>query len=99
MKKVFISQPMKDRNLCQIQNERDTAFEYIKNQYPREELELISNYLPSYNEGDLMSGSAQCIELLGEADIAYFVSGWKDARGCRIEHYCAVEYGIEIAGD
>lgn len=99
MKKVFISQPMKDRTTCQIKNERDAAFEFVKNKYPGEELELIKSYLDSYDEGSKMSGIAQCIELLGEADIAYFVSGWKDARGCRIEHYCAVEYGIEIAGD
>lgn len=99
MKKVFISQPMKDRTTCQIKNERDAAFEFVKNKYPGEELELIKSYLDSYDEGNQMSGIAQCIELLGGADIAYFVSGWKDARGCRIEHYCAVEYGIEIAGD
>ena len=99
MKKVFISQPMKDRTTCQIRNERDAAFEFVKNKYPGEELELIKSYLDSYDEGNKLSGIAQCIELLGEADIAYFVSGWKDARGCRIEHYCAVEYGIEIAGD
>lgn len=29
-----------------------------------------------------------------KADIAYFASGWKDARGCKIEHTCALEYGI-----
>ena len=34
------------------------------------------------------------LELLAGADIAYFAFGWKDARGCRIEHTCAVEYGI-----
>lgn len=36
------------------------------------------------------------IELLSGADIAYFADGWKDARGCRIEHECAKEYGIQI---
>ena len=34
------------------------------------------------------------IEMLATADIAYFARGWKDARGCRIEHQCAEEYGI-----
>lgn len=34
------------------------------------------------------------IEMLSTADIAYFARGWKDARGCRIEHQCAEEYGI-----
>ena len=25
-----------------------------------------------------------------------FFNGWQEARGCRIEHICAVEYGIEV---
>lgn len=35
------------------------------------------------------------LELLSAADVAYFVTGWQNARGCRIEHECAVEYGID----
>ena len=34
------------------------------------------------------------LELLSTADIAYFAKDWKNYRGCRIEHTCAVEYGI-----
>ncbi len=34
------------------------------------------------------------LELLAQADIAYFAEGWQGARGCRIEHTCAQEYGI-----
>nr|DAR31360.1 MAG TPA: protein of unknown function (DUF1937) [Caudoviricetes sp.] len=33
------------------------------------------------------------LELLSTADIAYFAKGWEDARGCRIECECAMEYG------
>lgn len=35
------------------------------------------------------------IELLSNANVVYFVKGWKEARGCRIEHQCAVQYGID----
>ena len=35
------------------------------------------------------------LELLSTADVAYFAEGWQDARGCRIEHECAKEYGID----
>ena len=34
------------------------------------------------------------IELLSTADVAYFAKGWDNARGCKIEHDCAVAYGI-----
>ena len=39
------------------------------------------------------------IELLSKADVAYFVKGWDEARGCKIEHQCAVEYGVDRIED
>ena len=38
-------------------------------------------------------------ELLAGADIAYFAKGWQDARGCKIENTCAIEYGIPVIED
>ena len=35
------------------------------------------------------------LELLADADVAYFAPGWDDARGCIIEHDCAIAYGIK----
>lgn len=31
-----------------------------------------------------------------KADVAYFAKGWQDYRDCKIEHRCAVDYGIKI---
>ena len=39
------------------------------------------------------------LELLSSADIAYFAKGWEEARGCKIENTCAVEYGITVIED
>lgn len=36
------------------------------------------------------------LELLSTADIAYFAKGWDSARGCKIEHDCAVAYNIDV---
>lgn len=41
----------------------------------------------------------KCLELLSSADIAYFAKGWEEARGCKIENTCAVEYGITVIED
>lgn len=35
------------------------------------------------------------IELLAQADVAYFVKGWNKARGCLIENECAFRYGVK----
>lgn len=37
----------------------------------------------------------ESLKLLAEADVAYFAKGWDEARGCKIEHTCAVEYNID----
>lgn len=42
---------------------------------------------------------AKSLELLATADVAYFAPGWENARGCRIENTCAVEYGIDVIED
>ena len=42
---------------------------------------------------------AKSLELLSTADIVFFADGWKDYRGCKIEHKCVVQYGIKIVCD
>lgn len=37
--------------------------------------------------------------MLSQADVAYFVKGWRTARGCLIEFKCAKEYGITCVYD
>ena len=37
------------------------------------------------------------ISLMSEADLVVFAPGWENARGCRIEHEVAKEYGIQVS--
>lgn len=39
------------------------------------------------------------LELLSTADVVYFAKGWEEYRGCKIEHECAIEYGIAFIED
>ena len=39
---------------------------------------------------------SKAIECMGNANYVIFASDWKSARGCKIEHLVAKEYGIEI---
>jgi hypothetical protein len=32
---------------------------------------------------------------MAKADRVYFMPGWRAARGCRIEHLCCLQYGIQ----
>ena len=38
---------------------------------------------------------SKSIEFIGKADVIYFMKGWEKARGCKIEHEVAAEYGKE----
>lgn len=99
MKRLFISQPMKNKTDEEILKERENAIEKVK-EYLEEDIEVIDSFFrntpPSAKPLWLLGKS---LELLSSADIIYFVSGWEKARGCSIEYECAMLYGIEILID
>ncbi|MBR0411067.1 MAG: hypothetical protein IJI25_08715 [Eubacterium sp.] len=101
MIKVFISQPMKDKTEEEILKAREKAIATVKRGYG-ENVEIIDSYFADYNPDAgcvPLKFLAKSLELLADADIAYFAKGWQDARGCRIENVCAKEYGIAIIRD
>lgn len=93
MKKLFISQPMRGKTDEEIHAEREKAVTYAES-YLGEEVEVIDSFFDDYN-GTPLESLAKSIALLAKADVAYFAEGWKNARGCRIEHECAIEYEID----
>lgn len=61
----------------------------------REPVEVIDSFFRSAPVGAKpLWFLGKSLELLSDADIAYFAKDWQKARGCKIEHECAVEYGI-----
>ena len=95
MTKVFISQPMAGKTDQEILAEREEAIRELKEKYG--EIEIIDSFFQGTEEKPLVC-LAHSLELLAEADVAWFCKGWSRARGCRIEHSCAERYGIETAG-
>lgn len=97
MIKVFISQPMSGRTEEDILDERSDVLNWILNSYgPAEIIDSYISEFPPQNVNDGVWYLAKSLEFLAEADVAYFVRGWEDARGCRIEHAVAESYGIPI---
>lgn len=91
--KVFISQPMRGYTENEIIEERAKAISYIRERYT--DVEIIDSILDIGNKTPLEC-LGESIKLLSQADLVYFLLGWRNARGCRIEHICAEEYGKEI---
>lgn len=95
MKKLFISQPMKDKTDEQILAEREKAIAVAK-EHVGEEVEVIDSFFQSAPaDARPLWFLVKSLELLLTADVAYFAPGWSKYRGCKIEHECAVQYGIE----
>ena len=96
MKKLFISQPMRGKTDEEILAVREKAIASAKRQIG-EDVEVIDSFFQNAPvDANPMWYLAKSLELLSTADVAYFAKGWEEARGCRIENTCAIEYGIEL---
>lgn len=93
MKKLFISQPMKGLTDKQILTVRNEAINLCRNKFG--EMEILQSFFQGAPvNAKPMWFLAKSIELLSEADVAYFAKGWESSRGCVIEHMCADKYGV-----
>lgn len=93
MKKVFISQPMKDKTNEEIKSERNKIITELKERFG--EIEIIDSFFENApHDARPLWFLGKSLELLSQADIAVFAKDWEKYRGCRIENTCAKEYGI-----
>jgi hypothetical protein len=103
MKKIMISQPMNGLTEEQIINAQNKFLEYAK----KENLEAINTYFKDewYSQDSMSLRGivqipvcflAKSIENMSLCHKVYFAKGWENARGCKIEHEVALQYGLEI---
>lgn len=100
MKKLFISQPMIGKTDEEIKTERAEIIKRVSKKFGG--VKVIDSFIEenapeNFNAGLWYLGKS--LEFLATADCAYFAEGWQDYRGCKIEHECAVQYGIDIVGE
>lgn len=93
--KLFISQPMAGKTDKEILAEREKAIKEAE-KIIGEPVEVIDSFFQSAPvDAKPLWFLGKAIEMLSTADVVYFAPGWKEARGCRIEHECAKEYGMD----
>lgn len=99
MKKLFISQPMRGKTDDEILAVRQRAIESAE-RHLGEKVEVIDSFFQNAPaDAKPLWFLGKSLELLSGADVAYFAKGWEEARGCRIENTCAIEYGIDVIED
>ena len=95
MTKVFISQPMKDKTNQEIEQERKEIIEKAEKYFG--EIEVIDSFFKDApHDAKPLWFLGKSLELLSNADAIVLGKGWKNSRGCRIEHECAVQYEISV---
>ena len=99
-KKVFVSLPMRDRSIDEIREDMNDILDMIKPGYAElgEDVELIDTVWMDGPGPDILDEGAwylgRSIQALAEADLAIFHPGWREARGCIIEHMVCAMYNI-----
>ena len=96
--KVFISQVMRGLTDEEILKTREEAIKFAKATIDLSSgdiIEIIDSFFQSAPaEAKPLWFLGKSLELLSTADVCLFVGDWENARGCRIEHECCVQYGI-----
>ncbi len=87
----------------QITNAQNKFLEYAK----KENFEVVNTYFKNewYSNESMSSRGviqiplcflAKSLEYMSKCSTVYFAKGWENARGCKIEHEVALQYGMEI---
>lgn len=95
--KIFISQPMRGKTEQQILDERMKAVTKVSELFNDKEVIIAESYQKDlHKNANPLYCLSKSLELMSKCDLVVFVEGYQNARGCKIEHECAKEYGYGI---
>ena len=95
---IFISQPMNGKTTEEIEEERNYTIDTLRSRFARKNecIEIIDSFFKNApHDAKPLWYLGESIKLMSEANVVFFCNGWQTARGCQIEHDCALEYGID----
>ena len=93
--KVMLSQPMNGRKTEDIEIERKGIVE----QFNKMHIDVINTFFAEEAPKDCNTAVfylGKSIIAMKDIDALYMCDNWRQARGCRIEHEVARQYGIKI---
>lgn len=92
--KVMISMPMAGKHDETVKKEYNDIVEQFKKLH----IEVVDTYFTDDTTDISRPGIhflAKSIEAMKDVDAVYFADGWRNARGCEIEHQACIKYGIK----
>ncbi len=105
MKKAMICQPMNGIKEKDILDTRERAMTWLhENGY-----EVVDTYFSNNGFSDIVGENdrknneiyylGKSLEKMSLCDTVYFCDGWRNARGCQVEHFTAKSYGLHVIYD
>ena len=95
MKKLFISQPMKDKTDEEILAVREKAIQAAK-EVVGDDVEVLDSFFQGApHDAKPLWFLGKSFQILSQADVVFFAKGWDQYRGCKMEHEAAKQYGID----
>lgn len=98
MTKAFISLPMRDHTIEEIQERQDYIFSLLQT-IRKEPYRLTFTLFSDEPEEDLATNVwylGRSVQALSKSDFAIFANDWPSARGCVIERLICFMYGIPM---
>lgn len=93
---IFISVPMNNRSDDEVWQDIRAAMDAIPKIFPKVELWMYHTLnTPGPKNAGRLYYLGTSVQALDVADAVYFCPGWKDAKGCLVEHYICELYGIQ----
>lgn len=89
--KAMISQPMRGKTDQEIVETREKALGVL-----RDKGYMVVNTLFTNDAKGPLWFLGEALKAMSQCNAVYFCKGWENARGCKIEHEAAVEYGLHI---
>lgn len=101
--KAMLSQPMAGKTYEEIKEARERAIQALE----KKGYEVVNTlFTDEWYSKEAMEQRgvvqiplcflAKSLENMSKCHAAYFCKGWRQARGCRIEHEAALAYGLEV---
>ncbi len=90
MQHAFISMPMSGLDMAGVLAKRRSILE--KNGW--EDVYDLCFTQPHIDICNPVENLGLSIHAMGKADVIYFVKGWKEAKGCRVEHAVCKSYKL-----
>lgn len=91
--KLFIAQPMNGLSEEDVLKKRSELISLAQLKYGN--IDILDSYCEEIEDSPIKY-LAKSIYKLADADLAIFAEGWKNYRGCRLEHSICKEYGIKV---